>query len=66
MPPRPRFVDAALGLLKNREAGSEERLKVLRGDIQVGRDQLARGEAVSSDEVRDRRDERRSRHAIEG
>lgn len=55
-------VRTALRLLMEREDEREAKLQALRADIQVGKEQIARGEVVSSDEVRSRRDARRARH----
>ncbi len=55
-------VRTALRLLMEREDEREAKLEALRRDIQVGKDQLNRGQTVSSDEVRARREARRSSH----
>ena len=54
-------VRTALRLLMEREDEREAKLDALRRDIQLGKDQLNRGQTDSSDEVRARRDARRSR-----
>ena len=53
-------VRSALRLLMEREDEREAKLDALRRDIQIGKEQLSRGETVSSDAFRARRDARRS------